>query len=353
LNNKINHFQLLFKRVSSDPIMKSNYQAILVVLTAILALYVCVVQGSELSTTVEIGPDGGTLKIPGYVVAIIPPGALTKTTQLKIRQVAKPTGQPPTMFATEMLPPVFEFTPVVEFAKLVEIRLYCGERCPPQDQFDRGMALGQVNAQGQVQIELGLYRNANNYETPPHYPNYKEGYIAVWLDQWAGTRMFLSYNGVTQRVGPAGGTLDLPDRIRAVIPPNALSEMVELRIRQVAVPTNLVNAAGDVIGPLYEFTPALQLLKPVIIYLWYSPGWMPKWIHPGERRPHLSALNIVEIDTETDQPSKLFGEQTNSYTFSPSAEYYYVGMRIDRWKGRRSLYLPATRMGPEKQRQLK
>ena len=322
--------------------MKPGHRTIVVsCISACLALSVNSAQGCDLSAVAEIGPDGGTLEIPGYVKALVPPGALTSTTQFQVRQVHTPHGNPATIFPAEILPPAFEFTPNVAFAKLAEVRLYCGDRCPPLG-MDGGwpVEIGLVNPQGHVQVEYGLGGGNPNSEGVPYVLNYEEGYVAVRLDYWAGTRMLLSTSGVRKRVGPAGGTLELPG-FRAVIPPNALSEDIELRVRAVKAPAGLKqNADGDLVGPVYEFTPELQFSEPVEVRLWFRWEWMPKRINPLKRRQYFPALKSVEIDATAAQLPRSTQEQFHGNTSSRETEPY-VEVRLQHWKGLRSIYLPA------------
>lgn len=297
--------------------------------------------GHGLSASAEIGPEGGTIEIPGYVSVRVPSGALNNVTLLRVREVELHLHDPTMLIHSEIIQPVFEFSPNVTLTKPVDVDIYCGSRCPPLD-LDGSwpIEMGYIDTRGQVQIEYGVGGRNPYSEGVPYILAYEEGYVGVQLDPWAGTRMLLSHSGVRQRVGPAGGTIKIPGKFEVVIPPNALSETVELRIRAVKAPVSLEqNTHRNVIGRILEFTPEVQFLKPFEIRLWFGSARMPKWIDPFKSRQYFSSLKIAEIDAASGRLRKLEGK----YFYGESNRYDpYVGLYTFRWGGLRGIYLPVT-----------
>lgn len=88
-----------------------------------------------------------------------------------------------------------------------------------------------------------------------------------------------SVPAVTTRavIGPAGGTLRLPDGATIVVPPGALTRRVEMSVREILPPSQGGPPPGlAVVGKWYAFEPrSVEFGRPAKISLPYDPRRLP------------------------------------------------------------------------------
>ena len=323
---------------------------------------------ADLAVSQRIGPTGGVIEIPGYVKAIIPPGALVREVELSIRAIPPPPNiqlHP----NVEIIGPAYEFTPDITFAKPVEIRLYCRkEDCPPRS-FEGGWAvmIGVVAKDWGVDMESS--KTGDPFPESAHQdPDFEARYVGVlatrWRGEWGGLYRVFASSGLSirERIGPAGGVVDL-DYVAAIIPPGALEKEVELRIKKIRPPRHLPPWVTEkIVGPVYAFAPAITFAKPVEIRLYYM-GW-----ERGDLRP-LQNLNKALVADPAQQgllgrTLQTAAERLNLVRLTPSGtllpelgesgaalrgaappprqlqRYPYLGVATRNWAVTRTLALP-------------
>jgi hypothetical protein len=107
--------------------------------------------------------------------------------------------------------------------------------------------------------------------------------VGISVDDGRGGRAVQLYSlevsgrHVSASIGPAGGTLALPDGAELSVPPGALEAEVSIAIRQIPLPEGtILPPTGVLAGKVYSFEPdGLSFALPVELTIPYDPSLIP------------------------------------------------------------------------------
>ena len=85
----------------------------------------------------------------------------------------------------------------------------------------------------------------------------------------------------TAVVGPAGGTLSLPDGATVLVPRGAIKLPTTVSLRDVPLPANAIPPGTVRVGRVYTIEPRLTASEPITITLPYDPKLLPAGYEEG------------------------------------------------------------------------
>ena len=110
---------------------------------------------------------------------------------------------------------------------------------------------------------------------------------------------------VATAVGPAGGTLSLPDGAKVVVPDGALKVSTTISLREMPQPSNVQFPAGTVrVGKFYAIEPRLTASLPITVTLPYDPKLLPAGFEEGSVSIYQLRENgrLSMVGSVTDDP---------------------------------------------------
>jgi len=156
-----------------------------------LALVVHASPARDLAVTKRLGPAGGVIEIPGYVKAIIPPGALVREVELSIRQIRPPASFSPEV-VKKIVGPVYSFAPEIEFSKPAEIRLYYRAKWIPSGDAEGDLGIHMLSRDGE-RLSLEGSETGNPFpESDEQNSNVDEKYVSVLTTYWGIARLLIA-----------------------------------------------------------------------------------------------------------------------------------------------------------------
>jgi hypothetical protein len=157
-------------------------------------------------------------------------------------------------------------------------------------------------------------------------------------------------------IGPAGGSVHLPDTTGLEIPPGALDAATLLAVAEVPEPPGaVVPSDGEPVGGVFRFTPDGQTFRqPVTLAIHYDPGAIPGGFAPEDLLVHvLGEDGTFYIDSLTNGP---LGEAALVETVGQSVELasQRVSVQTDHFSDRAliarpplGLTMPTTLTAPD------
>jgi hypothetical protein len=109
----------------------------------------------------------------------------------------------------------------------------------------------------------------------------------------------------TAVIGPAGGTLSLPDGAKVVVPDGVLNTSTTISLRSVPLPPTARIPPGTVrVGQVYTIEPRVTGNRPVIITLPYDPTLLPAGYEEGSVSIYQLRENggLSMVGSVTDDP---------------------------------------------------